>query len=442
VLWDAGVAQYAAFGRVTPQSTTLAPGQSKQVTLTVSTPAAPSDAAGAIVLNQSAGPGFGRQSTIPVTLRSLIPNGSQSFTKTLTGGNGRMAYAGQEFYYQLNVPTGIPELNGSIVLANNPNNPFTAFLINPNGEAQAQGSNELPSSPPGSETNTIGAQLHVLSPAQGTWTLILAFAPQVSGTAVTEPFTVFTNDTLVHASSGGLPNSSSTKLPAGQAQTYNVSITNNGPTTEEYFVDPRLPGSTPLSLTSLTGPDTTVPLTTSQNVPVYLVPTHSTQFTEVASTTGSTPILFDSASPWGDPDVASTVGTTASATLSANPLTQSLWDIAPDVVGPFGATGAPNEPVATTMSVATAPFDPAVTSQTGDLWLASTDPSQLTGLLPVVVGPGQTGTIPVTITPSGPSGSHVVGTLYVDDYNESAFQGYFQPDGNDVAAIPYSYNIK
>ena len=88
-----------------------------------------------------------------------------------------------------------------------------------------------------------------------------------------------------------------TKLAAGKAQTYNVGITNNGPTPEEYFVDARLPGSAPLSLTSLTGPDTTVPLTEFQNIPEYLVPSHSTQFTEVASTTGSTPIMFDSSSP-------------------------------------------------------------------------------------------------------------------------------------------------
>ena len=94
------------------------------------------------------------------------------------------------------------------------------------------------------------------------------------------------------------------------------------------------------------------------------------------------------------------------------------------------------------MSVATAPFDSAVTSQTGDLWLASTDPSQLNGLSPVFVGPHQTGTIPVTITPSGSSGSQVTGTLYIDDYNAVAFQGAFQPDGNDVAAIPYSYKVK
>ena len=442
MLWNAGVAQYASFGRVSPQSLTLAPGQSKPVTLTVSTPATPGDAAGAIVLNQSGGPGFGQTSTIPVTLRSLVPSGSQSFTQTLTGGNGREAIIGQEFYYQINVPSGARELDSSIVLANNPNNPFTAFLINPSGSAQAQAANELFSSGSGTVTNTMGAQLHVLSPAPGTWTLIVAFAPQVSGTAITEPFTVSTNDNSVPASPGGLPNSSSTRLPKGQAQTYNVKVTNNGPTTEEYFADARSPGSTPLSLTSFTGPDTTVPLTVASNFPEYLVPSHSTEFTEVASTAGSTPIMIDSSSPWGDPEVASSAGSTVSVTLDGNPLTQSLWGVAPNTVGPFGATGAPNESVSTTMSVATAPFDSAVTSQTGDLWLASTDPSQLNGLSPVVVGPGQTGTIPVTIKPSASSGSRVTGTLYVDEYNAIAFQGYFQPDGNDVASIPYSYSVK
>jgi Subtilase family/Peptidase inhibitor I9 len=442
VLWGAQVAQYASFGRVSPQSMTLAPGQSKPVTLTVSTPATPGDAAGAIVVNQGAGPSFGRQSTIPVTLRSVVPSGSQSFTQTLTGGNGRLSYAGQEFFYQLNVPARARVLNASIVLANNPNNPFTAFLINPSGSAQAQAANELFDSGSGTVTNTMGAQLHVLSPAPGTWTLAVAFAPQVSGTALTEPFTVSTNYRQVPTSSGGLPNSSSTRLKAGRAQTYNVSVTNNGPTTEEYFVDARSPGSAPLALTSLDGPDTTVPLTVFQNIPLYLVPTHSTQFTEVASTTGSNPIILDSSSPWGDPEVASNVGNPVSATLDGNPLTQSLWSIAPNVVGPFGATGPANESVATTMSVATAPFDPAVTSQSGDLWLASTDPSQLNGLSPVVVGPHQTGTIPVTITPSGPAGSSVTGTLYVDDYNAIAFQGFLQPDGSDVAAIPYSYRVR
>ncbi|MBV9050104.1 MAG: S8 family serine peptidase, partial [Solirubrobacterales bacterium] len=442
VLFGAAVAKFVPFGSVSPRSITLAPGASGQVTLSVTTPSIPGDVAGAIVLTSNAGPAFGRQSTIPVTLRSLIPTGTQRFTQTLTGGNGRTPTTGQEFYYQLNAPAGLRELNASVLLANNPNNPFTAFLVSPSGDALATSANALPSSTAPGYTNQLGAQLHVLSPAQGTWTLIVAFAPQVSGTALAEPFTVSTNENAVPASGGGLPNSSGTTLTTGQAQTYNVRITNNGPAPEAYFVDARLPGSTPLSLTSLTSPDTTVPLNVTKNAPLYLIPSHSTAWTGVATTTGSTPIQFDLGAPWGDPDVASTVGTQVSASFAAPEVAPGLTGMFPTVVGPFGPTGAPTEPVHTTLTVATSPFDAAVSSQTGDLWLASTDPSQLTGFSPVIVGPGQTGTIPVTITPSGPSGTHVSGTLYIDDTNEFAFQGFFAPSGNDVAAIPYSYTVK
>ncbi len=59
-----------------------------------------------------------------------------------------------------------------------------------------------------------------------------------------------------------------------------------------------------------------------------------------------------------------------------------------------------------------------------------------------MVGPGQTGTIPVTITPSAPSGTQVSGTLYIDDASQLGFQGYLGYEGNDVAAIPYSYTVK
>ena len=70
-------------------------------------------------------------------------------------------------------------------------------------------------------------------------------------------------------------------------------------------------------------------------------------------------------------------------------MAQGVWDIAPTVVGPFGATGAP-----------------------------------------------------VTITPSAPSATKVSGTLYIDNASQLGFQGYFGFDGNDVAAIPYSYKVK
>ena len=94
------------------------------------------------------------------------------------------------------------------------------------------------------------------------------------------------------------------------------------------------------------------------------------------------------------------------------------------------------------MYVTTAPFDTSVSSPTGDLWPAATNPAALESLAPVVVGPGQTKTIPVTITPTGASGTQVSGTLYVDDYSDALLGQFYEPTGSQVAAIPYSYTIK
>ena len=95
------------------------------------------------------------------------------------------------------------------------------------------------------------------------------------------------------------------------------------------------------------------------------------------------------------------------------------------------------------MTATTAAFDPAVTAPTGDLWLGSTDPDAT--FAPYVVQPGQSVTIPVTITPSGKAGTVVSGTLYVDDSSMFSYaplggQGG-APMGSDVAAFPYSYTI-
>jgi hypothetical protein len=56
------------------------------------------------------------------------------------------------------------------------------------------------------------------------------------------------------------------------------------------------------------------------------------------------------------------------------------------------------------------------------------------------VNPGQTAVIEVTITPSGPNGTVVNGTLYVDDLTYGV-PPYGQVSGDELAAIPYSYTI-
>jgi hypothetical protein len=437
VVVGASSARYTRFGSVTPSHVRLAPGQSVPVQLRVSTPSSPGDAAGSILLSS----GGQVQSTIAVTLRSLIPTGHAVFNGVLTGGNGREFQAGQMFNYEINVPANRPELNATVTLADNPNNVFDAWLVNPAGEAQAFAENTIPISDP--PTNVLGTQLHVPSPQAGTWTLIVLFAPQVSGMALSEPFTVTTNQDPVPVQST-LPNARSTKLAGGRPQTFNVTVHNNGPDPEVYFLDARLPESTTETLATTAGTTNTVTEPNSLASPnpfaVYLVPTHTTALAEQASTSGPQPIMFDSAGPAGDPDLASTQGSLASLAFSANPIEQGLWDIAPSEVGPFGANPGPKETATTSMSVTTAAFDNDLSSPTGDLWQTSTDPNA--PFNPVVVEPGQSATIPVTITPSAPSGSTVSGTLYVDDSYFLLYEFFNGLNGNDVSAVPYTYTVK
>ena len=447
VLFGVNVARYTSFGTVTPAGATLAPGSAVAVQVRTRTPAQPGDASGAIVVrSNSARGGSTTSSTVPVTLRSLIPSGNQTFSGTITGGNGRAPISGQEAFYQLQVPAGKPELNATITVQD-PGNQFGAYLINPQGEAMAYGTNMVPgataSDPP---NNEIGAQLHTLNPAPGLWRLAVVFAPVVSGNALSSPFEVNVNQQPVPASGGGLPDAASTQLTAGQAHTYQVTVKNTGTAPETFFGDARLPGSTSFALGAVTGATDNLPV--NDNIPVYLVPTNSTQFSAQATTTGATPLLFESQFVGGDPDLASTVGNPASLTFSDNPLATGEWDVLPIEAGTFGTTGPPSETATTSASVVTSPFDSTVSSPTGDLESDSANPAtSLASFAPITVGPGQTATIPVTITPSGASGTKVSGTLYLDDTAYFEF-GSIQdavvnyPQADQVAALPYQYTIK
>jgi hypothetical protein len=257
---------------------------------------------------------------------------------------------------------------------------------------------------------------------------------------------VTTNQNPVAVESS-VPNSPSATLPAGKASTFGVTIANNGPDDEVYLLEPRQPTSTTEPLAPTAGTTNTVqkPDSLAANTPpqsVYLVPTHTTQINGQARTAGPQPIEFDMEGPAGDPDLASTAGTLAGSAFSANPIEQGLWDIAPVEAGVFGTDGGPSETATTSMSVTTSAFDTAVSSPTGDVWQSGADPSALGSFNPVVVSPGQSVTIPVTITPSAPSGSTVSGTLYVDDTYFFLHEFFNGLNGNDVAAVPYTYTVK
>ncbi len=448
VQFDASVAQWAPFGSLSTSSLTLGAGQSQDVTLTVPTPATPGDQSGSIVLTSTAKqPSFSAVTTVPVTLRSLVPSTTDTFTGTLTGGNGRAASTGQTAYYQVMVPPGLPALNMNVSTPN-ANNSMLAELIDPvTGEAASTASNALLGVGIGGgfvSTPTLGTQLHVLNPDPGLWTIIVDFYGQVSGTATSQPFTVTLDTAPVAATAAGLPDSPGTVLAAGTPVTVDVKVTNSGSSPEAYFTDGRLDQSTTLDLSSLTSSSVKVPITGTP--PLYLVPSHTTSLTATASST--VPIFFDYFWNFGDPDLISSSPPTSSmatGSFTSSHVVDGQWGITPFQVGPDGKNGVPPVTVQTSLTATTNAFDPAVTSGTGDIWLGSVQPGA--GVNPVVVMPGQTVTIPVTITPSGPAGSTVSGTLYLSDASlitgaasTNGFPG-LSPQGSDVAAFPYTYKI-
>jgi hypothetical protein len=78
-----------------------------------------------------------------------------------------------------------------------------------------------------------------------------------------------------------------------------------------------------------------------------------------------------------------------------------------------------------------------VTSSAGDAWADVVNGTST--FQPLVLAPGASGQITVTVKPAASSVGQVVrGTLYVDTYN-----GATDPTtmGDEVVALPYSYTV-
>jgi Subtilase family/Peptidase inhibitor I9 len=440
VPWRIATERFVPFGSVSPSRLFLAPGQSQTVTVSARTPSSPGDSSGSIVLSSNLG--LAGATSIPVTLRSMIqvPSGG-SFSGTLTGGNGRPNGEGQEEFYEFNVPPGVRDITANVLFANDPSNPVAEYLISPDGDTLGYGENSI------NGTNGTSLSAYTHDPVSGTWTLIVDFAEPTVGNEISEPYSGNIRFNAVRASASGLPNNSSTTLPAGKAVTVPVTITNTGVAAEDYFLDPRLNSTVPMTLATQFGTTSTNTLPLVVNPPFFLVPSE-TSSVQVAQTS-SLPAMFDTEPFPGDPDVASSASgssplcNTAASASYAPPgglVTAGVWYAEPSECGPYPAP-APAGTATDTMTAQAKAFDPAVTSPTGDIWQAATNPS--TTFSPLVLNPGQTATVNVTITPAGTAGTVVSGTLYVDDFVSSVPPpAYGQPDsGDELAALPYSYTI-
>jgi hypothetical protein len=187
-----------------------------------------------------------------------------------------------------------------------------------------------------------------------------------------------------------------------------------------------------------------LPLTGAE--PAWLVPTETSSIS--LSQTSSLPAMFDYTLNNGDPLLSSSglrpgslcsTSTSASYTPPGGTVSAGFWIAEPTECGPYPAAGATPGTASIELTAATKTFDTAVTSATGDLWLQSVNPSST--ISPLVLYPGATGTINVTITPSGASGTVVSGMLYVGALDNGT-PPYYGGSGDELAAFPYSYTIK
>ncbi|HEX9334665.1 MAG TPA: hypothetical protein VF892_02220, partial [Pseudonocardiaceae bacterium] len=449
VLFSENTENTTGFGSVTPSVLHLAPGQSGTATVTATTPAQPGDGSGSVVLNA----GNGNQTSVPVVVRSLIglAHGSGSFHGTLTGGNGRQSDLGQEQFYQFDVPAGQHDITANVDLANDAADNIATFLIDPRGQGVARGTNVLPTSynlstRDGSLTPVTQADLYVRNPMVGRWTLVVNFADPVVGNELTQPFTGRVAFNTVDAHATGLPNGAT--LPAGRAVTVPVTVHNTGTEPADFFVDARLNTVTGLHLAAAEPATLPLPMPGDATSPAWLVPSETNAVALIA--TATQPAMFDYGPEAGDPDLPSTVnGKTAIGAVHGNPLASGLWAAVPSELGPTPAGGGAPGSVSFDAVALSRGFDSSVTSQATDLWAGSVSP--VGALTLVTVQPGQTATIPVTIKPTGPKGSVVTGTLFVDQLvvgstlvvNDINFAdpAPTEPNANELVGIPYQYTI-
>jgi hypothetical protein len=441
--WQVSTEKFVPFASVYPQVLFLAPGQSETVQVSATTPPTPGDSSGSIVLTATGGgidPFVGFESnSIPVVLRSLVDvaHGGR-FSGTLTGGNGRPNGQGQINYYEFNVPPGQSNITANVSLTNDFADPVGAYLIGPDGATLGFGQNSLGS------TDLRSLTAYTLNPVPGTWTLIVDFAEPVVGNEVSQPFRGNIKFNNVSVTASGLPNNKQTMLAAGVPVTVPVTITNNGAAPEAFFVDARLNSTTSISLQNIDPPPSSAgyPLPLTGGPPEWIVPTQTSSVKAAAA--ASLPIMFDFGPNQGDPDIVAAPGANNTAVATYAPaggvVQNGVWFGAPAELGPYSAPAAAGL-VNMTLTATTKAFDPAVTTAGGDLWTSAFDLSVLNTFAAIVINPGESAVIPVTITPSGASGTVVSGNLYIDDF-VGAVPPYGETAGDELAALPYKYTIQ
>ena len=450
VEFGASVSRARSFAAVSPSSLSLVPGASGTVHVSAVVPSGAGDSSGAVVLN--AGPAAGGAVTVPVTLRGTVAAAlgkGGAFSGLLTGGNGRSPGEGQVATYAFTVPSNLPMLlrniDADVVLANDPANQVSGYLIAPDGQTMGYGSSYLTTG-----FNSAGLpiesprrqlSLYTSNPIPGVWTLVIDFTAPVPGNELSDPFTGRIRFNSVRFDRGKLPDAASVRIKRGTAATYKVTVHNTGAAAEDLFLDARL---TQRHTYTLQPQDQVsgikLPLSGSANPPEWIVPTMTHSVSVTAKSTK--PVTFDWGPFPGDPDEASVTGLTSTAGYPVGklttPVTQGLWFAVPSKAGPYGGGRESAATVGMSATAAMQEFDTSASSPQGDFWKFGVQPLSASASYNLfIVNPGQTRTLTLTVRPTGKAGTVVSGNLYIDDFVDSLeFLS-----GSQLVELPYRYTI-
>ncbi|HST63759.1 MAG TPA: S8 family serine peptidase [Mycobacteriales bacterium] len=435
VRFGATTFQHRTSGVGVPKAQVVPAGATRTVVVGVPAPRKASDTSDALTLT-----GSGATTVVPITLRTLVPLNRHggTFTGTFTGGNGRGGVPNPGTWYEFDVPRGAASLSVGFTVNGDTNLQLYGFLIDPNGEPVSEKTNAREDG-----STVAGLQFTHVKPQAGRWRVAVAQFGPGAGTALETPFTGRISLDPAAVRVAGVPNSAGAHLKAGTPVTTTVRFTNRGAADQAYFLDGRLAGRTDVPLV-VDNADFTIVNAPLGPFPAARVPTETNSFHMAA--TGDGPFNFE-VSPFpadhvedlafeGDPDrEAGPAGTSPSVTVSDPVVAPQTWLALPTIAGgPFSDAGAGTVTMHFTASAHTRPFDPAVTSATGDPLLAYVS-ATAPAATPVSVESGASGSIQLTITPTGAAGTVVRGTLFLDAIDP------ITGSTDEVAAVPYAYTV-
>jgi Subtilase family len=435
-------------GSISPSQFSLQPGQSRTVTVSLPTPSTGGDAAYTVSIGSSGG----HQTAIPVIMRAIVPtsHGTGIFTGTITGGNARGAPA-QTFSYAFDVPSNQNDLDVSVTLANDPGDLLEGFLIDPSDETPSIGTN---ADADGSGTTDLSMTDTVANPAPGRWRYVVVVENPVSGNELTENFTgtvAFNTQQVSVSTTKGTQNlidGGRATLKFGKATTATLLVKNTSPAAIAVQTDARTDDQIQVQLApQFAGSTIPLPIDVSDlaDIPAYLVPPDTSRLAVTSSST--VPAQMELSSPGGGLDLfgnlqqaqdGSTLSTATDKEISPEFVGEGFWFPYVDEIGPFGVNGAPAASTSLVANATTAGFDSTITTSTGDPFLSAVDPTADFGT-PLLIQPGATGAITITITPTAKKGSTVKGVLNI--VTTPSGTPLFDTTGDVLLAVPYTYTV-